>query len=416
MTRACGSVVVEMLNELIGAKLEVRLERDADAALAALDRLERRRAAREYRFIAEQADLWRGLALLMKNEDAAALELLEAAAESMRAADRLLELPTAAVYLSEARWRAGDEAGADVAAALAFEAAQRQGSNHYLLRALASFPAVVARMIDAEPGADSPWHALGRALRAQGLQLESRLAAHVELREFGELEILVDGRPAPRPRILKSYELLAYLTSQGASEVPRDELLTALFDGRSDDSARSYLRQAIHQLREALPEEVELISDSSRVRIAESVRVASESAALEAMLAEAARLQGEERLEATTRALELASRGEYLPGITSAWAEERREQLVALVCDARQQAAELAFELGRYADSERLLDAIIRSDPFREGAWRLSMRTAAATGDEDRVIAAYRGCERALAKLGTAPSDSTKQLLEHLRR
>ena len=46
MTRACGSVVFEMLNELIGAKLEVRLEGDPDAALALLDRLERRKAAR----------------------------------------------------------------------------------------------------------------------------------------------------------------------------------------------------------------------------------------------------------------------------------------------------------------------------------------------------------------------------------
>jgi LuxR family transcriptional regulator, maltose regulon positive regulatory protein len=416
MTRACGSVVFEMLNELIAAKLEVRLEGDPDAAIATLDRLEQRNAAREYRFIAEQADLWRGLALLMKNDDSEALGLLEAAVETMQAGDRLLELPTAAVYLSEARWRAGDEAGADAAAALAFDAAQRQGSNHYLLRALATFPAVVARMIDAERSTDSPWHALARDLRSQGIAPDPRLKAHVELREFGELEILVDGRPAPRPRIIKSYELLAYLTSRGSTEVPRDELLTALFEGRSDESARSYLRQAIHQLREVLPDEVELISDATHVRVAESVRIAGDSATLEALLAEAARLQGEERLKATARALALSDRGEYLPGITSGWAEERREELATLAADARQQAAELAFEMGRYADAERLVDAVLRADSFREGAWRLSMRIAAATGDDDRVIAAYRACQRALAQLGTAPSDSTRQLLERLRR
>ena len=100
----------------------------------------------------------------------------------MVASDRLLELPTAAVYLSEARWRAGDEDGADAAADLAYQAARRQGSNHYLLQALASFPAVVTRMLDAEPRADSPWHELGRALRAQDVTLELPLSARVELR------------------------------------------------------------------------------------------------------------------------------------------------------------------------------------------------------------------------------------------
>ena len=125
MTRSSGSVVFEMLNELIEAKLEVRLNRDPDAGLTVLDRLQSRPAGREYRFIAEQADLWRGLALLMKDEDEAALRHLEHAVATMTAADRLLELPTAAVYLAEARWRAGDEDAADAAAALACGRAAR---------------------------------------------------------------------------------------------------------------------------------------------------------------------------------------------------------------------------------------------------------------------------------------------------
>jgi DNA-binding SARP family transcriptional activator len=271
-------------------------------------------------------------------------------------------------------------------------------------------------MIDAQPEAHSPWHDLGRSLLAQDVALELPFAARVELREFGELEILVDGDPAPRPRIAKSYELLAYLLSRAKPEATRGDLLMALFDGRSDDSARSYLRQAIHQLRESLPDEVELVSDSAGVRLADSVRVSSESAGLESLLAEAARLQGEERLRATTRALAIAERGEYLPGVTGAWAAERREQLTQLATDARHEAAELAFDAGRYQDAERLVAAILDLDPFREGAWRLEMRIASAVGNDDRVISAYRSCERALGELGTAPSTSTRQLLDTLRR
>ncbi len=136
----------------------------------------------------------------------------------------------------------------------------------------------------------------------------------------------------------------------------------------------------------------------------------------ERLLAEAARLQGEERVEATLRALAVADRGQYLEGLSSIWIEERRDRLARLVADARQDAAELCFAAGRYAEAARLVDAILAEDAFREAAHRLEMRIANATGDEDRVIAAYRRCERRLGELGTTPSSTTRQLLETLRR
>jgi LuxR family transcriptional regulator, maltose regulon positive regulatory protein len=55
-------------------------------------------------------------------------------------------------------------------------------------------------------------------------------------------------------------------------------------------------------------------------------------------------------------------------------------------------------------------------DPYRERAWRLAMRIVAAYGDDDRVIAVFRRCERALVEVGIAPSPSTRRLLDALRR
>ena len=416
LTRASGSLVFVMLNELIEAKLEIRLNRDPHAALAVLARLEDRQAASEYRFIGEAADVWRGLSLLALDEDERALSHLERAVATMTASDRILELPTAAVYLSEARWRAGDEDGADEAADVAHDAARRQGSNHYLLQALASFPSVVTRRLDSESQADSPWHDLGRALRSQDVAVDPRLAARIEMVEFGETAILVDGVPTLRPRIAKSYELLAFLVSRDRPEATREELLEALFDGRSDDSTRAYLRQAVHQLREVLPSGVRIISELSRTLLEDTHVVSSESTRLETLLAEAARLQGEERIEATLQAIAIAERGQYLSGLHSNWIEHRRERLAGLVADARLQAAELSFAGGRYADAARLVATTLIDDPFREGAHRLEMRIANAIGDEDRVIAAYRRCELMLSELGTTPSPSTRQLLETLRR
>jgi two-component SAPR family response regulator len=137
----------------------------------------------------------------------------------------------------------------------------------------------------------------------------------------------------------------------------------------------------VHQLREVLGGGVGLRSHAGGVSLARSPGVSSESARFEALLAEAARLQGDERLDATMRALAIAERGEYLPGIAGAWVEERRERLAMLVADARQDAAELAFAAGRYAETERLVAAILEHDALREGAHRLEMRIANATGD-----------------------------------
>jgi hypothetical protein len=44
------------------------------------------------------------------------------------------------------------------------------------------------------------------------------------------------------------------------------------------------------------------------------------------------------------------------------------------------------------------------------------MRIANALGDEDGVIQAFNGCERALAEPAATPSGGTRQLLQTLRR
>jgi DNA-binding SARP family transcriptional activator len=89
---------------------------------------------------------------------------------------------------------------------------------------------------------------------------------------------------------------------------------------------------------------------------------------------------------------------------------------VSVVQEARHDAAEIAFATGHYRQAARLVRDVLRADPFRESAWRLEMRIADALGDQDRVIAAYRACERALTELGTQPTATTVQLLKDLRR
>jgi DNA-binding SARP family transcriptional activator len=136
----------------------------------------------------------------------------------------------------------------------------------------------------------------------------------------------------------------------------------------------------------------------------------------EARLAEAARLHGEDRLALTLDALALHDRGVYLPDARSSWTDERRSYLDELATDARQAAADIALAAGRVQDAQRLVEEVLRADRFREAAWRLAMRIAAALGHDDGVISAFHRCEEALAEIGATPARATRQLLDQLRR
>jgi DNA-binding SARP family transcriptional activator len=407
-----GSLSPLALNSFAEAKLALRLEKDPALARAVLDRIEAVPRARDILWAAEVFDTLYGLALLLEGEDQVALTRLRSAVAGMVAGDRILELPTAAVYLAEAEWRAGNEDAADRAADIALGAAQRQGSNHILMQALSDLPAVLSRRIDAEPTADSPWHQIGRALIAQGVRLTADPGTAVRFRDFGERSLEVDGTMR-RPKIGKSYELLAYLTLNGESS--RDDLLEALFDGRTDDSARAYLRQAIQALRESLPNGALVAAQGGPVGLADDVLIVSDSERLESGLAEAARLQGRDRIAATLDAIKLTEEGEYLAGARSTWVDDRRAYLLERVVDARFEVAELAFASGDYDLAQQLGRAVLDSDPFREAAWRLMMRVACVRGDPDGVIREFKGCERTLARIDAAPAQSTRQLLHHLR-
>ncbi|MGP4086267.1 BTAD domain-containing putative transcriptional regulator, partial [Streptomyces sp. KR55] len=253
-----GSRVYEILSLLLEAKLALRLDRDLPRAARALADAERRGCAR-YAFTAELAGIWRGLELLLAGRDHDAVPHLTTAVFTMHTGGRRLELPTAAVYLSEALWRTGDEDGADAAADLALEVATAQGPRNLLLQALEDVPSVTVRRADAEPTHASRWHELVSALSV-ARPVTGRAVPRLTLEDLGPVRLVVDGREV-HPRLAKSVELLAYLLSQPAASARRQTLLEALFPGRSDATRRSYLRQAIYRLREVLPDGLLLLQE-----------------------------------------------------------------------------------------------------------------------------------------------------------
>ena len=408
-----GSVVFDMVGRLLAIKLEVRSSRDWRRALEIVAGLEELGVMRRYGYIAEQVDVWTGCALLLAGRDTDALRRLRSAVKSMRKADRILELPAAAVYLAEAEERAGHPDRAVLAADLALEAATRQGARHSLLQALADVPTVLAARLDLELF-DGPWHDLARALALRQRAPARPVAARITLQDFGTPALFADGQPR-RARLSKTYLLLAYMI-EVARPVSRHELLEVLMDGRDDDSARAYVRQAVHGLRQLLPADLDLVGDGDFLVLSDPDAAESESGVLLARLADAGRFTGAQRATALERALEPYQRGPWLEGVNTSWALERRSDLERLVTDARVDMAVAAYEDGQLHLADRVLRRVLSDDPFRERAWRLRMRVAASQGHHDELVGIFGACRASLAELGLEPAYATQSLLAGLRR
>jgi DNA-binding SARP family transcriptional activator len=272
----------------------------------------------------------------------------------------------------------------------------------------------VARRLDAEPGVDSEWHGISRLLLQQRRHRPVPQGRHIELQEFGDVHLLVDGVEV-RPRIAKSYELLAHLVDCPGRAARRDDLMDALFDGRDDTSSRTYLRQAILHLREALPRADALDVDKHTVALHPEVVLSSQAQQFEILVAEAGRLIGEHQTNAIEAALALFDRGEFFRGRSSAWIDDKRDKLAALAATARMAAAETNLLAGVHGGARRHAEAAVRADPYRERGWQILMQVAAAVGDRDAVISAYRECRAALADVGLEPSAVTQALVDELR-
>ncbi|HEY2717904.1 MAG TPA: BTAD domain-containing putative transcriptional regulator [Solirubrobacterales bacterium] len=413
---ASGSDRIILLTELQEARLALRLDRDLERARKALLRVANHPATEHLMMVSEQLELLQGLVWL-REDDARALGSLREAVEMMVAADRILDLPTAAIYLSEAEWRAGDPEAGDRAADLALGAAREQGSYHGMLQALADFPGVAVRRLDSSPG-DDVWRQLGRSVLEGDAKppqvgtVEGRPSLHVG--DLGRAVIVVDGAEV-RPRLGKSIVLLSFLATLEQPRAPRSRLLEVLFDGRADESTRAYLRQVLNRVREVLPPPFSLDLQGSVVAI-DGGRLVSDSTQLLTRLAEAAVIEDATALPTLLEALGRAEELVLLPAIETEWISERRAEIGSAVGHARQRAATLAYEAGEYATADALCRAIVAEDPYREASWRLLMRVRAELGDEDGMVAAYRACQEALGEINAGPAPATEKLLAQLRR
>jgi DNA-binding SARP family transcriptional activator len=214
----------------------------------------------------------------------------------------------------------------------------------------------------------------------------------------------------------KAQALLAYLAVHPGQSHPRAKLATLLWGDAPDEQANHRLRQALFEIRKALP------ATRPRCLVADARSLALNAAAVEVDVAAFEKLV----TRATPAALAQAAtlyRGELLDGLGvkepgfEDWLVVERERLRELALNALGKLLVHHVETG---PDERAIQTALRLlalDPLREDAHRGLMRLFARQGRRGAALRQYQVCLSVLGReLGVEPESETKRLYQEILR
>ncbi len=208
------------------------------------------------------------------------------------------------------------------------------------------------------------------------------------------------------PKMRKTRAVLAVLALRAPDPVLRGHLTALLWSRRDPQQARASLRQALHELHDALGPEARDLLQVERTHLTLC----------------------NERLWVDVGALKQATPDR--PGALALYRPSLADDLIGVdpafdrwLAAERQRVALLARGLGEAAlasagPSEVLTAAglLLEVDPAHEAAWRAMMRAHFRAGDRTAAADAFARCERALAEqAGLVPSAETLALAQALR-
>jgi DNA-binding SARP family transcriptional activator/predicted ATPase len=236
---------------------------------------------------------------------------------------------------------------------------------------------------------------------------------------FGTLRISFAGRPLTAVNTSRLHSLIAYLILHGDSPQPRERLAFLLWPASSESQARTNLRQLLHHLKRALPDECNsLVTDHFTVQWRRDASCAIDAVDFQAAIAEAnsARTQRDRarEIQFLTTAAQLYE-DDLLPALYDDWLTPLREDYRKLISDVLLRLATLFEERKEYAAAIPWADRLIALDSLSEAHYQLLIRLHAANHDRASALRAYHQCMRVLRReMGVEPGHATRELFERV--
>ncbi len=246
-------------------------------------------------------------------------------------------------------------------------------------------------------------------------EASGRPGIRIEL--FGKFRITRVGEVVSTINTNRLKSLLSYLILHGDTPQPREHLAFLLWPDSDEGQARTNLRQLLHHLRRALPNDCGLLEgDNQSVYFRRNPACALDVSEFDAALAAAETSAQCADVTSERLSLEHAAHlyeDDLLPGLYDDWLQPKREQY-------RQIAGKVFGRLAALLEQSRDLPAAIRYaerlvalDPLREAHHQLLIRLHGANRDRASSLRAYHQCMRILRReVGVDPSEPTRELFE----
>jgi DNA-binding SARP family transcriptional activator len=232
-------------------------------------------------------------------------------------------------------------------------------------------------------------------------------AIRLRITMLGRLDVRSFAGDPLLPRSRKTRGVLAVLAIESPEPVSRQRLADLLWSRRGEEQARGSLRQALHELQEALGEWGKGLIVATR----ETVALNTTGVWIDAR--ELPRIARDRPEALNLLQAELLSDLDSLDAAFDTWLIDQRRRLRDAALDAA--TARLAAATGAEARAQEAR-RVLAIDAAQEPVWRTLIRAEAERGDRGAAFAAWEECRRVFAeRFRGAPSPETAALAESLR-
>jgi DNA-binding SARP family transcriptional activator/predicted ATPase len=231
----------------------------------------------------------------------------------------------------------------------------------------------------------------------------------LEIRLFGNLELLESGRPLKFSGPLRAASLLGYLIVHRARPMSRDSIALTFWPDSDATAARANLRRHVALILRALPAKgpcKPIVADYNSICWNARYPCSIDVVRFEQLSAES---------EGAAEAGGLY-RGELLPDAVDEWVFPERERLRSMQSTNLERLAERYTRGGDFAQAIATTRALLLHDPWREDALRALLSLRAASGDRAGALEEYeRFAKRLRDDLDTEPMPETLRRYEAIR-
>lgn len=226
---------------------------------------------------------------------------------------------------------------------------------------------------------------------------------------FGQCQAIIDGEPITGFRTQKVQALLACLAAEPYTAHRRERLMTMLWPGMPEPSARANLRQILFHLRQAIPDFDDdgtpvplLIANRQTIQLNPEANITVDTTQFETLFSQAQRHQHVDLLTCDTcyQTLQTAVsiyRGHFLADFYlddsndfEEWAEIIRQQFRRKMLDVLDILTTIATRRAAYAEARAYAEQQLAIDDLHEAAYRQLMEILALSGQRVAALSLYR--------------------------